>query len=419
MDKLVIPSNIPWSEVKGDKLEELLYWLLDDMGAKDLQWRKGSAYGYVSDMGRDIEAVFQIPTPDGELESQKWWVQAKGRGRTVEPNAVKGILNNILGRNDVDIVIIATNTHFSNPTRDWTSKWQESHPRPKVRLWSRIELERLLRQHPNVVAHLFPMALSSQGKMQVISSRFWSQHFLSGEKDLSQLWDERQQLRVSWDNVLPLIVAEAANGDLNTRQWATLIDINEFEKLLVLAITNILFLSKRAEDYGVGQKPLLEAISYLVELATIRLDFDRALALFENPWKFTNSGAVPEGFLRYIQSILISRIQDNLREICSSDCHRVDTGEMHSHKLKNFWSRFRLEIPTQAVESLPTESYLVIQDLGAACKAGLSLDKGSSCPLFEELPKGELSREQVRQFLLACRMIIQYRLKEYLGRHPD
>jgi hypothetical protein len=40
-DSLFLPTEIPWKDLKGNELEELLYWLFDAMGAKDLGWRIG------------------------------------------------------------------------------------------------------------------------------------------------------------------------------------------------------------------------------------------------------------------------------------------------------------------------------------------------------------------------------------------
>ena len=88
-DGLVFPTQIPWDHLLGRDLEECLYWLLDAMGAKDLEWRLGGKGGGAADQGRDLEAYFHIADPDGEISRKKWWVQAKGRSRTVEPTAVK------------------------------------------------------------------------------------------------------------------------------------------------------------------------------------------------------------------------------------------------------------------------------------------------------------------------------------------
>jgi len=41
----VLPASIPFEGMKGRDLEECLYWLLDAMGAKDLEWRTGGTGG--------------------------------------------------------------------------------------------------------------------------------------------------------------------------------------------------------------------------------------------------------------------------------------------------------------------------------------------------------------------------------------
>src|SRR4051794_17310177 len=106
---LVIPTNIPWSRLKQAELEECLYWLLDALGAKDLEWRKGGTGGGAADQGRDLEATFHVPTPDDELDAQRWWIESKGRSKTVEPSAVKDAVVNVENRSDVAVVVIATN----------------------------------------------------------------------------------------------------------------------------------------------------------------------------------------------------------------------------------------------------------------------------------------------------------------------
>src|ERR1035437_5960071 len=124
-DPLFIPTEIPWSNLKGKDLEELLYWLLDSMGAKDLEWRIGGKGPGTSDQGRDLELSFYTSSPDGDLVKNRWWTDAKGRSSTVEPTEVKSAVLNAAGKNSIDVLVIATNTAFSNPTRDWVAEWQE------------------------------------------------------------------------------------------------------------------------------------------------------------------------------------------------------------------------------------------------------------------------------------------------------
>jgi hypothetical protein len=56
-------------------LEECVCWLLDALGAKDLEWRLGGARGGAADGGRDLEAVFYTPAPGDDMDRQSWWVE--------------------------------------------------------------------------------------------------------------------------------------------------------------------------------------------------------------------------------------------------------------------------------------------------------------------------------------------------------
>jgi hypothetical protein len=94
------------------------------MGAKDLEWRSGGSGGGAADGGRDLEANFYTPSADNEIESQRWWIECKGRAGTVEAHEVKSAIVNAQGKEELDYLVIATNTQFSNPTRDWVKEWQ-------------------------------------------------------------------------------------------------------------------------------------------------------------------------------------------------------------------------------------------------------------------------------------------------------
>ncbi len=122
--------------MKGEALEELLYWLCDALGAQDLQWRAGSASGTSRDRGRDLEATFHVSEPGGGLRPERWWIQAKGRAGTVPADAVKTAVVDVQAHAAVDVLVIATNTRVSNDTRDWVTEFQDKTPRPAVRLWS-------------------------------------------------------------------------------------------------------------------------------------------------------------------------------------------------------------------------------------------------------------------------------------------
>jgi hypothetical protein len=60
----VLPPAIPFANLKRQDLEECVFWLMDAMGAKDLEWRLGGTGGGASDGGRDLEAQFYAPGAD-------------------------------------------------------------------------------------------------------------------------------------------------------------------------------------------------------------------------------------------------------------------------------------------------------------------------------------------------------------------
>jgi hypothetical protein len=91
-------------------------------------------------------------------------LECKGRKGTVEPDTVRSAANNALAEKDLARIVIATNTQFSNATRDWVKTWQAKHPEPRVVLWDHIALERMLSEHPQVVLRLFSHTLSPAGR---------------------------------------------------------------------------------------------------------------------------------------------------------------------------------------------------------------------------------------------------------------
>ncbi len=125
----ILPTAIPFADLKARDLEECVYWLFDALGAKDLEWRTGGSGGGAADGGRDLEATFFVPSPDGEMEAERWWIECKGRRDTLEAEAVKNAVVNAAPAGLASLIIV-TNTTFTNPTRDWVKSWQAANPDP-------------------------------------------------------------------------------------------------------------------------------------------------------------------------------------------------------------------------------------------------------------------------------------------------
>lgn len=394
MSEIVIPSRIPWDKIQGKDLEELLYWLLDEMGAKDLEWRIGGSSGGAADQGRDLEAFFYVTSPDGEIIRQKWWIEAKGRSKTVEAHAVKEAIITAAGVYDIDVILIATNTQFSNPTRDWIKQWITTNPRPAVRLWDRNDLEKLICKHPSVISRLYTNALSLQGKLEVIRSQFWNHAYYPGAPSLYELWKCKAKLK--WNNMsmIAVIAGEAANGDFARRPWPLILSNDDLIEVLALSIVNALPFIYRADRSGINPNHYLKAVSYIVLVALDRLGAEIASKIIENCWDTSGCADYPKEIRRFSINPVLRRLRDELLDVCTSDCRRVMTDPfvLDKEAIKDYWLRLRLP-EKQDRNDQESKEILIIEAFDLPCKAGFKLNKKRHCPLraseFDKLDNEE------------------------------
>ncbi len=271
INELIIPSEIPWQKIKGKELEELLYWLFDSMGAKNLEWRIGGTGGGAADQGRDLECFFYMSSPEGDLTSQTWWIEAKGRKSTVEPADVKESVLNAAGIKNIDILVIATNSNFSNPTRDWVKQWQDNNKRPIVKLWEKTDLEKYCSKHPVAVMRLFSKALSHQGKLEVTTSKYWNYAKFTDEQYLKELWENKNKIELSGESLIALVASEFANGNISKRPWAVFADEDMFLYCFSSLIVNALPIILRAHESGSKQLPVFQTCAYFIMLGEFKL----------------------------------------------------------------------------------------------------------------------------------------------------
>jgi hypothetical protein len=380
----ILPASIPFTELKGKDLEECLYWLFDAMGAKDLEWRTGGNGGGASDGGRDLEAHFYTPTADQEIEPQVWWVECKGRSGTVESDEVKRAVINAQAKGGLDYVVIATNTQFSNPTRDWVKEWQKNNPRPKVKLWDSAHLERRLSRHPDVVLRLFSEALSLNGQFQALESRFWNKLEFVTLPTMKKLWAARAKAEFSSMGLFALIANEFANGSITHRPWGAVLSTDSLVDVLHIGLANVPYLLMRASKAGVELTPLIRAFSYLI-LCTI--DQLPAESVAELVFSSITRGE-PDKFPENVQSYLLMPIADQLlseiQDICSADCTRIlafnrQTLTEDKDEVEEYW--LRLE-PIGIEESKEPKKYLRVESYNEACQVGFPVNQENHCPLF-------------------------------------
>jgi hypothetical protein len=318
--------------------------MLDAMGAKDLEWRTGGKGGGAADGGRDLEANFYMPTADGELEAQKWWIECKGRAGTVDPDEIKSAVNNALAIDGLDYVVIATNTQFSNPTRDWVRDWQSKHPRPKVKLWDRSLLERYLSRHPDVVLRLFSEALSTQGRFQAMESRFWNKFEYMTPRALDALWKNRKELEATPMGLFAAVVNEFANGKITSRPWAASLNAEGLIQVIHIGLVNLPYLLKRGLKGGLDQEPMFRAFAYLILAALEELTPANSARLITDSLMRGKELSMPEDVQEYLLMPIMDQLLSEIQDVCSSDCSRMsrmDRGALTSDQdeVENYWMR--------------------------------------------------------------------------------
>ncbi|MBR8332662.1 restriction endonuclease [Burkholderia ambifaria] len=379
----VLPAAIPFADLKGKDLEECVYWLLDAMGAKDLEWRIGGSGGGAADGGRDLEAHFFEPDEEGEIRQQRWWIECKGRTGTVESNEVKAAVNNALAYDGVDRLIIATNTQYSNPTLDWVKEWQKKHPTPKIQLWDQAHLERYLSRNPDVVLRLYSEALSMHGRAQAMESRFWNKLEFVSPKTLVDIWKERESVELTTMGMFALVANEFANGDITHRPWGAVLHPKAAVEVLGTGLTNAGYLLIRSSRIGMDQQILIRTFAYLILVVLEILPGDVTAGIVID---YVNRGEVdriPGEVLEMLLDPIVNRIVAEMQDLCSGDCKRVMLSDRKAltddrNELETYWLRFE---PDGAKEETDNRLFR-IEKGDEPCVVGFPVDRDNGCPLF-------------------------------------
>ena len=338
---LVLPSEIPWANLRGEALEELIYWLCDAIGAVDLVWRAGSATGTSRDRGRDVEATFHVEEPGGDFRPERWWLQAKGRTKTLEPSAVKEAANDAQGASGLDVLVVATNSRFSNDTRDWVSEFQALHPRPVIKLWDRSQLERMVTAHPAVVARIAPQALSPQGRLEAASTAFWNRGQWPEVTELDAFWEQRSEREFSPDALLACVVGEASNGRLASHPWGGELDMEDLAVVLVNGLANSGALILRFQAMGRETRGLADGLAHLLACSLVRFSDETVLKFALDPWSYMNDSEdlARETLRELLIEPVMGRLLNYFGAACVEDCVRVtaDFDQREDGDIRDRW----------------------------------------------------------------------------------
>lgn len=406
----VLPAAIPFADLKARDLEECVYWLLDAMGARDLEWRTGGTGGGAADGGRDLETTFYVPSPDGDMEPQRWWIECKGRRATVEPDEVKSAANNALALGDLAYLVVVTNTTFSNPTRDWVKVWQNSHPRPRVKLWDHETLERLLSRHPTVVLRLFSEALSPEGLLKFTEQRFWSKLEYTPVRALQTFWSKRDTIEIGEMGRFALIANEFAYGSIIDRPWAAQAQLEDLAGTLYVALANMAYLRVRADKVGIDEEPIFAAVAHLILVLLQDVEAADLAGLVMDSVGVRNGKVLSDEVREMLLLPVLYRLAGEMRDVCASDCTRLigsDTTTLagDENPVRTYWRRLD---PAGAPTNFERKRFLLMECLKAPCKVGFAVDEERRCPLYEVEP----TLKNIAEFLTVIERVSRFRSAE-------
>ena len=396
-------DEIPWGNLSATALEELLFALTQAMSPRSVEWRSRPNAINTADGGRDIEATFDITTPDGDVEIQTWWIDCKRRKDTVHPRDVKEGLLNATVKKKVDVFVIATNSYFSNPTRDWVKEHADRFPKPLGKLWDRTHLSRLVHKYPAAAAQALPELLTAVERRDLVTTQFFERGRAMTEADLQFFWNGEPSVRRDGALLTAATYSQLLHGTWIERPWATLMDSSDVAaETLVLALTRLptaLVVTDRLNDHRVAR-----SMAYILINALRVLSTNEALEILQKPFDFLEGIEISKHEIVQ-EAVVIPALRlasDELVDACSDDCFRIaidpplmlDPGEYGEH----YWKRFSKH------QDSSSEGSLIITNLSQPCVVGFPVSKEKPCPLMAEPTVS-------RDVITAIRAVVEYRVK--------
>ncbi|MCG2784189.1 MAG: restriction endonuclease [Anaerolineae bacterium] len=400
--------NYQIENLRPDEFEKLAFYLLDDMGFKNLEWRKGGEGVSATDGGRDLSGKYAKVEPDDSIVLENWWVEVKHRSNTLKKSTVQSIILNSAARKDVDVFAVFTNNVISNSTLDWIKEFQNTYPKPRVVVWQKHDLERILRKYPKTASLFFLGSLTLPEQLESIKQRFWNNLGYPTISEVELFWKNFSSL--SWDGseLLPFILADYAMDGIYHRKWGFVIDEELLIKTLLVGLINVPFLVVRSEQQGQDQRPFMRGVEYLLQIALIRLDLNKVVDLLLNMYNYTEfSSPRPTELYNFILHPLISNIYSNLIRNCSKDCERYGINSSISDELG--YSYFHKFVRNDEKENDDTEPFVLISLDTYKCKLDL-VPVEVHCPISEDVPENIIEKPVLTRFLGIIQNVLQKRI---------
>lgn len=399
--------SFPLDILPPEEFEKLAFYLLDDMGFKNLEWRKGGEGVSATDGGRDLSGIFAKVEPDGSLTIENWWVEVKHRSNTLKKSSVQKIVFNSTAYKDVDVIAIFTNNVISNSTLDWIKEFQITHSKPRIVIWQKHDIERILRKYPNTASSFFPGSLTLPEQLESIKQRFWNNLGYPTINEIELIWNNFQSLDWDGSKLLPFIIADSAMTGLIHRKWGFMINEELLLETLLVGLINVPFLVVRSKQHRQSQSFFIRGLDYLLQIALIRVDLDQVVDLLLNMFDYAETSSIPSKDINnFVLYPLISNIYDELVCNCSKDCERYINDSKPDILGDSYFHMFVNRTEKEIDDSEP----LILVSLNMyKCKLDL-VPIEVDCPLCEDIPKNIMEKPILTKFLSIIQNVLKKRV---------
>jgi len=403
-----------WEAISPSDFENLVFFLLDEMGFKNIEWRKGGEGISSTDGGRDLEAVLTIIEPGDLVRLEKWWVEVKYRSHNLSPTIVKESILNALGREGVNVFAIITTGTISNKTLDWIKEFERSEKQLRIRVWQLQDLERVLGKYPQTATKYFYKNLPPNDLLRAVRNRFFNSSLLPTLDEIDYFWENFSSLNWNGESLLPFVISETLAGYPEFRQWGLVADEKLLMETLVVGLANVPQLVVRFNNFRKSNESLITGLAYLLEMCLLRIDLDRLLKFIANPYQLVEGNIeAPTELLSFIWRPVLSQMYRDLGENCSQDCSKVSWKDDKKNRPVSYFNRFVKS--DQIGITLTEEPFVVIQLSEFKCKLGIIPD-GEYCPLSEEISEDCGNYEKLNKWLAFAQIVIRMRA-EYLSKN--
>ncbi|MCM3849554.1 restriction endonuclease [Pseudonocardia sp. DR1-2] len=385
-----------------------MFALLEEMGAYRVEWRSSHASINEADGGRDIEATFSRPTPDGDLELETWWIESKRRDRPVKPGVVKEGAINSTSYVGVSTFIVASNSSFTNTTSDWVKRHNSRNLGPTVKLWDRRRLKSLVETYPSAAARTLVSALSFSERCSFLAEYFFENSRVMTEPELREAWSRRVEID-NYQFLVAATYADAAANKLIERPWMAVASSGNVLRSLIVCLTSLL--GKVLRGDSISNDLAVKTCAYTIGVACAKLDSETVGSVLDDPYRFLQNSepVISSESMSVVRQHLFdpcrSALLQDLASRCADDCARCSTDYETIDTKENFWGHFVGE-----VDGNPMRLTLINEDI--PCAAGIELPEGVICPL-DSIGHTDSNED----FAALVRTVIEFRVENPSGQY--